>query len=112
MQTNCLFLAYKGGKEAIMNDDNRIKELELQLENCLVIARLTFGNDFRTAASDYGDMLRSAEKSLKNLDAIKPLATNKDGWLCPNCLEQNISDEPKKDDILTCSHCGHITLVE
>jgi len=45
-------------------------------------------------------------------DDFLPLAINDEGWLCPNCLEQNYSDHPVKGDILTCYNCSHSTLVE
>jgi hypothetical protein len=45
-------------------------------------------------------------------DDILPLAGYEDGWLCPNCLVKNKSDRPEKDDVLTCSECKHVTLVE
>ena len=46
------------------------------------------------------------------LAKIKPLATNEDGCLCPNCLKQMHIDTPKPNDIIECVHCGHTTLIE
>ena len=93
--------------------EERIKILEKHLQNCLLIARLQYGKDFRAAAAHYGDFLRDAESSLIKTMPRLQIATNEDGWLCPNCLRLNESaDEPKKDDILNCSICGHITLIE
>ena len=42
----------------------------------------------------------------------KQLAFMGKGWLCPNCLEENLSKQPATGDILTCSFCGHRTLIE
>jgi len=42
----------------------------------------------------------------------KQLAFTGKGWLCPNCLKENLSKQPATGDIITCSFCEHKTLIE
>ena len=44
---------------------NRVKKLEEHLLNCIRIAKLQYGKDFRTAAADYITQLQDATKALE-----------------------------------------------